>query len=90
MSSSREDALIQKIEALREKMRTLPRGSDLCGFLDHEVTEFARLLRQDLTDQRQESASTEADFSPSGLPPLPQRENIVPGPAAAPGSDDPR
>lgn len=59
-----DDELMKKIEALREKVRSLPKGADLGGLLDEECPEFARLLRQDLTDQRDDAASKEADFSP--------------------------
>ena len=90
MPPSREDALAKKIEDLRRKVRALPRGSDVCGFLDREVTEFAQLLREDLTVEREEAASTEADFPPCGVSPLRQPKDIGPGPQAAPGPNHPR
>jgi hypothetical protein len=58
------DELMRRIEALRKKVRSLPKGADLGGLLDEECPEFARLLRQDLTAQREDAASKEADFSP--------------------------
>jgi hypothetical protein len=58
------DELMKKIEALRKKVRSLPKGADLGGLLDEECPEFARLLRQNLTDEREDAASKEADFSP--------------------------
>ena len=64
MSFNPDDELMEKIEALREKVRSLPKGADLGGLLDEECREFARLLRQDLTEQREDAACDEADFSP--------------------------
>lgn len=64
MINNPNDELMRRIEALRKKVRSLPKGADLGGLLDEECPEFARLLRQDLTAQREDAASKEADFSP--------------------------
>ncbi|NQU43309.1 hypothetical protein HQ520_08485 [bacterium] len=90
MSRSREDELAAKIEELRRKVRTMPRGCDLGAFLDRECSEVARLLREDLAAERVDAASSEADFPPCAVPPLRKRKTVEPGAEETPGQDDPR
>lgn len=87
---SRGDELAAKIEELRRKVREMPRGSRVGAFLDRECTEFARLLREDLSKEREESASSEADFSPSGVSALRERKSVEPRSEETQGADDPR
>ena len=79
MTRCPEDELAAKIEELRRKVRTMPRGCDLGSFLDRECTEVARLLRKELTGEREEAASPEADFSPSAVSALRKRKDVEPG-----------
>lgn len=90
MSRCREDELAAKIEELRRKVRALPRGCNLGAFLDRECTEVARLLREDLTAEREDAASPEADFPPSDVSRLRERKGVESGVEDAPGPDDPR
>ena len=87
MSRCREDELAEKIQELRCRMRAMPRGSNLGEFLDRECTEFARLLREDLAAGHEQAASEEADFPPSGVPELPEREDFEPGAKEAQSRD---
>lgn len=90
MSPSRDEELFGALDALCQEARGLPRGADLGGFLDREVTRFARLLREKLADENQDAACSQAAFPPSDLSGLREREDIEPGSAQAPGPDDPR
>ena len=90
MSLSREDELLRKIQKIRQGVRSLPPGSDVCGFLDENCSEFVRLLREVLTKERASTASSEADFSPSGVPALPERKTVEPVDAGSSGDDHTR
>jgi hypothetical protein len=87
---SPKNELAARIEELRRKVRAMPRGSKVGVFLDRECTEFARLLREDLSKEREKAASSEADFSPSGVCALRERKAIEPGSEETQGSDDSR
>ena len=90
MSRSREDELFEKIEQMRREVRSLPPGSDVCAFLDRDCSEFVRLLRENLTQERELAASSEADFSPSGVSALPERKIPEPRDEESSSNDDTR
>lgn len=89
-SLSPENEVAAKIEELRQKVRAMPRGSNVGAFLDRECTEFARLLREDLSKEREDTASSEADFPPSAMPVLRGRKTVEPGSEETQGTDDSR
>lgn len=73
MTSSRgsKKRSVEQMEELFEKVRAMKRGGDLEGLLTEEIEKVKRLIYEEALEERGKlSASSEADFSPSGMSPL--------------------
>lgn len=62
----------KKMEDLKKRVRALPRGGDLEVLIHEGALEVVEILARELVEERrhQQGASSEASFSPSGLPVL--------------------
>ena len=87
MSRSQDSRLESKLEEFRRRVRKLPRGGDLGSLLDEGVSELRALFYEEMLAEREESASSEADFPPSGVPPLRRDAPVPPGDEASPSPD---
>ena len=78
----------EQMEELFEKVRAMKRGGDLEGLLVEEIEKVKSLIYEEALEERKKlAASSEADFSPSGLSPLRPRRDTANGEADADDSD---
>lgn len=85
--SDRPRSSQELIEKAMEEVAKLPPGSDVAGFITRKFKELGPLFAKELAETR-ETASQEADFSPSAMPQLRSRGDET-GQEAAPQDDGP-
>lgn len=69
------------------EVKKLPPGCNLAAYITARHRQLGEMLAQRLTEQR-EAAHQEADFSPSGVPPV-RPAGDAPGQGPAPADDPP-
>lgn len=68
MSDNRR--VLKQVEELMARVRSMKRGGDLDALLLRELAELNELVYREALAERDEAASKEADFPPSGVPRL--------------------
>lgn len=79
--SNKEQSIEKFLKEIDQQVAKLPPGSDLAGFITQRHREMGEMLARRVAENRQ-AASQEADFSPSGMPPL-HSSNDETGPDAS-------
>ena len=87
--SSKEQSIEKFLKEIDEEVAKLPPGSDIAGFITRKHREMGEMLARRVAENR-EDASQEADFSPSGMPPLRSSDDETGSDAAKEDGGPPR